>query len=147
MRKPTFETLDEPPMGKTWTKKDVRALCGMLDSWWLLNRPLDYRGRDEAAKKAREMLSNPSTRKEIVLGGIRSHRAICSERYSKNCETIGNQLVRFTEYGKPDELIERFTKLAREEDDANKKLEVLLHRVLDEALPPEVLAHDPTVGK
>ena len=145
--KQSLETLDEPPLASKWTKKDVKALCSTIDSWWLVNRPLDYRGVEEAAAKAREMLANPSSRREIVLAGIRGARARASERYSKNCETIGNQLVRFTEYGKPDELIERFTKLAREEDAENTTLEKMLHRVLAEGLPPEVLAHDPTVGK
>ena len=79
-----------------------------------------------------------------MLAGIRAGRVRCQERYRRDCETIGNQLVRFTTYGQPDELVERFTKLAREEDAADKWLEKVLHRVLDEGLPPEVAAYDPT---
>lgn len=129
---------------KKWTKKDIAALCGFLNSFWLVHRPLDYRGRDEAAAKMRALLAEPRNRAEVVLGGIRGARATCSERYRQYCETIGNQLVRFTAYGQPDELVDRFTKMAREEDAAEKKLEKMLHRVLAEGLPPEVVAHDPT---
>ncbi len=130
-----------------WTKMAIKVLCNQLDSWWITNRPLDFRKLAELTEKAHEMLANPSHRKEIVLAGIRSSRARHAKRYSECCETIGNQLVRFTEYGQPDELIERFTRLAREEDKADKTLEKLLHRVLDEGLPPEVEAYDPTTPK
>jgi hypothetical protein len=126
-----------------WTKKDIKTLCGFLDSWWLVNRPLDYRGMDRAVSEARVILASEGSRKEIVLAGIRSARATASQRYSTYCATIGNQLVRFTEYGKSDELVDRFIKLAREEDAAERKLEALLHRVLDEGLPLEVIAYDP----
>jgi hypothetical protein len=129
-----------------WLKKDIKCLCGYLDTFYLLNRPLDHRGLDEYLPKVRAVLDDWSKRKDIVLGGIRAARATCSRRYRECCETIGNQLVRFTEYGQPDELIERFTKFAREDDAAEKRLEKMLHRVLAEGLPPEVEAYDPTPG-
>ena len=134
---------------KKWLKKDVRTMTGILDTFWLLRRPLTMHASDqEAAKKAiREILSDDGARKNIVLAGLRSARETAATRYCSHCEVIGNQLVRFTEYGKPDETIERFTKFAREEDEAQKKLEALVLRVNAEALPPEVLAHDPTEEK
>jgi hypothetical protein len=85
-------------------------------------------------------------RKEVVLAGIRGARATCSERYRQYCETVGNQLARFTEYGKPDDLIASFTEMAKEEDKAEKKLESLLHRVLVEDLPEDVVSYDPIAG-
>jgi hypothetical protein len=69
-----------------------------------------------------------------------------AERYRSECETIGNQLVRFTEYGKPDELIERFIGLARDTDKTHRIAEALVLRVYHEGLPPEVEAFDPTEG-
>ena len=131
---------DEPK----WSKKDARTLRGFLHDFYVLNRPLDPRFYAEAMPRLREAVAK--NRKDIVLAGIRGARAVSSERYRQNCETIGNQLVRFTEYGKPDELIERFTRLAREEDKAEKALEKLLHRVLNEDLPADVVSYDPTEG-
>jgi hypothetical protein len=124
-----------------WTKTDIETLCNCLFSFYVVNRPLSHVGYDVAMEKIRASISEH--RKDIVLDGIRSARQTCAARYRTACETIGNQIVRFTEYGKPDELIDRFTRLAREEDTAEKKLEALLHRMLDEGLPPEVEAYDP----
>lgn len=124
-----------------WLKKDIKTLCGFLHSFYVVNRPLDYRNNAKMLPGIRSAITN--RRKEIILAGIRSARTTCSERYNSACMTIGNQLVRFTQYGTPDELIERFTKLAREEDAAGRSLEVLLHRVLQEELPAEVVSYDP----
>lgn len=124
-----------------WTKDDRKILRDFIHSFYVCNRPLDYRDNDKVLPKLRETLAK--NRKEVVLAGIRSARARISERYRSSCETIGNQVVRFTEYGQPDEIIERFTKLAREEDAAEKKLEKLLHRVLAEDLPEDVVSYDP----
>ena len=123
-----------------WTKTDTKILRGFIHSFYVENRPLDYRD-NETLPMIRDHIEK--CRKDVILAGIRSARARSSARYRQDCETIGNQLVRFTEYGKPDELIERFTRLAREEDAAEKKLEKLLHRVLAEELPADVMSYDP----
>ena len=124
-----------------WTKKDIRTLCGYLDSFYVCNRPLSVLQWRDAIPKIRAVLV--ANRKEIVLAGIRSARATSAERYAQNCETVGNQLARFTEYGHPNELITRFIGFAREEDKAGRRLESLLHRVLAEGLPSEVESYDP----
>jgi hypothetical protein len=133
----------ETTTGK-WTKKDVRTLCGFIHSFYVVNRPLDHRDNDKVLPMIRETLVK--NRKEVVLAGIRGARATCSERYRQYCETVGNQLARFTEYGKPDDLIASFTEMAKEEDKAEKKLESLLHRVLVEDLPEDVVSYDPIAG-
>lgn len=132
-------------MGAKWTKAEIKSMCGHIDTFWLTNRPLSDSMHDLEVARAglAAVLSDPHKRREIVLAGIRQFRAMNAERYKSYCETIGNQLVRFTAYGQPDELIERFTRFAREEDAANRKGEALLHRVLDEGLPPEVTTYNP----
>jgi hypothetical protein len=131
--------MDSP--AKKWLKKDIKQLRGFLHDFYVEHRPLDVREWKEAMPKIR--LAIESNRKEIVLAGIRRGRATLSARYRLSCETIGNQLVRFTEYGAPDELVARFIKIAREEDADERVLEALLYRVLAEGLPPEVESYDP----
>jgi|SRR5208282_3244696 len=133
--------MDSSAGSKKWLKKDIKQLQGFLHSFYVTHRPLDVRAWKEAMPKIR--LAIEANRKEIVLAGIRGGRAMLSERYRSSCETIGNQLVRFTEYGAPDEIVSRFIKIAREEDAGERALEVLLHRVLAEGLPPEVDSYDP----
>lgn len=127
-----------------WLKKDIRTLCGFLDSFYVVNRPLSNLLTDYDAARAHIREVVEKNRQEIVLAGIREAMQTSAARYRSDCETIGNQLVRFTEYGKPDDLIERFTDMAKAEDAAGKALEKLLHRVIDEGLPDEVRAYDPT---
>lgn len=114
-----------------WTKKEIAACCAQLDSYWL----------------TRDVVSDVRARTEIVLSGLRVTRERYVARYRQECETIGNQLVRFTEYGKPDELIERFIGLARETDRCHRMVEALVLRVHHEGLPPEVVDYDPTVRR
>jgi hypothetical protein len=124
-----------------WTKTDIKTLKGFLHSFYVTNRPLDH--RDDARVLPEIRAAIEKHRSEIILAGIRAARTISAERYRQNCQTIGNQLARFTEYGQPDDLITRFIGFAREEEKAEKRLEKLLHRVLDEPLPAEVVSYDP----
>lgn len=132
---------------KKWTKIDIRACCSQLDAFWLARRGPGSLAPSVhlEAEHTRAVLANATNRKEAVLAGLRSMRDLHSRRYREYCETIGNQLVRFTEYGKPDELIDRFIKLARETDKDQRAYEALVLRVHNEGLPPEVLAYDPTL--
>ncbi len=130
---------------KRWTKKDLRVLTGCLDSAWLLARPLSnfVSERDVAATYVRERLSDSKVRLETVLDGLRGRERLHRERYSTNCECVGNEVARF---GKSldDELVARFVAFAREEDAALKKATELRERVQREGLPPEALEYDPT---
>jgi hypothetical protein len=129
-----------------WFKKDIRALCGHLDSFWLQVRPHDVGQWEEAKQKLRQALTYPQNRTEIVLAGVRSFEQMHAERYRQNCETVGNELARF-EKTLEDEIVQRFIKLAREEDASGKTATRLRERVLKEGLPPEVLAYDPTARR
>lgn len=132
-------------MGK-WTKKDIKVLCGTIDTFWLQNRPLsgafglDSRAHDAAVQKVRETLT--TRRVDVVLTGIRAFERLYSERYNQNCTTIGNEIARF---GKTldDEIVQRFIRLAREVDKDAKAATSLRERIQAEGLPPEVEAYDP----
>lgn len=132
-----------------WTKKDLATLTGMLDSWWLCNRPssdsFDSVARlREARAKADALLADPRNRLEIILAGIRSWEQLESRRYREACEVIGNAIARPLVWGDSSaEMIERFAGLAREHDKVNTIATALRVRVQAEELPPEVLAHDP----
>jgi hypothetical protein len=140
-KKATDEAKGEAAMA--WSMRDIRYMRDQLDDWWLRNRPpyRDRASRQLAESKAREMLA--AHRKDIVLAGLRSERERFAERYNQKCQTIGNQIVRFTEYGKPDDLIDLFTKLAREDDARRALAEDMVLRVVGEGLPTEVIAWDP----
>jgi hypothetical protein len=129
-----------------WTKKDINELCSQLDGAWLFVRPHDVSGWAAAAERFRAVLAVPQARKEAVLGGVRSFEQLFARRYNEYCATIGNEIARF---GKTldDELVQRFTGLARETDAAAKRATQLRERVLSEGLPPEVVAYDPTVPR
>jgi hypothetical protein len=132
-----------------WTKKDIKLLCGMLDTFVLVNRPIHGMMIDRALEDSARMLIAEKLAKhrtDVVLAGIRGARATSSERYSSNCETVGNEIVRFAK-ALDDEMVIRFVEMARNEDAESKKLEALLYRVLDEGLPPEVVAYDPLAPK
>lgn len=132
-------------MGK-WTKKDIKVLCGTIDTFWLQNRPLagafglDSRAHDAAVQKVRETLA--AKRVDVVLAGIRSFERLYSERYKSICEAIGNEIARFR---KPleDEFVQRFVKLARETDADSRAATALRERIQREGLPPEVEVYDP----
>ena len=132
-------------MGK-WTKKDIKVLCSQLDTFWLQHRPLGglmgapRADLEAAAQAVRETLV--AKRVDVVLAGIRGFERMHAERYRQNCETIGNEITRF---GKSldDELVQRFVRLAREEDASGKAATVLRERIQREGLPPEVEAYDP----
>lgn len=125
-----------------WTKKTIRALCGHLDTYWLQVRPLS--GDIQPAKDhVRKVLQNDRARLEVVLAGVRQFEQLHARRYAEYCSTVGNEIARFS---KPleDELVQRFVRLAREEDASNKEATLLRQRLLAEGLPAEVLEYDPT---
>jgi hypothetical protein len=130
-----------------WTKAEERAMKSALTSWVTCNRPIPSVGgarpgeRQAFVERARAHVAEH--RKDIVLAGLRSGREQEARAYREACETIGNQLARFTKYGEPDPLIERFTKLAKESDAGHRKLEALVVRVVAYGLPESVLAFDP----
>jgi hypothetical protein len=126
-----------------WTKKDIKALCGHLDTFWLRRRPHDGEGWEAAKQNTRTVLSAPHLRKEVVLAGVREFEQMHACRYSRNCETVGNEIARFGK-GLDDELVQRFVKLAKEEDASQKTATRLRERILAEGLPEEVVAYDPT---
>lgn len=140
-----FPMSDAP---KKWTKKDIKTLCAQLDTAWLKFRPLDGMfSPDPYEKRSRSFVSQLTerTRLELVLAGLRSMRDMHAERYRKNCESIGNAIARPKVWGDSSaEIIERFTKSAREEDASHAAYEALVLRVVNEGLPDEVNAYDPT---
>ncbi len=141
---------------KKWTKKDIATLCGQLDTHWLkLRFGLNASEEIEVAKAMRS--EGEKARREIVLAGLRAWRELLAQRYNEQVQTIGNQIVRFTEWGKGDAsaeddqgeivgdtIVRRFTKLAGETDKAHRAAEALVLRVHHEGLPPEVVSYDPT---
>jgi hypothetical protein len=126
-----------------WTKKDIRTLCATLDTFALLNRPLTDALSAHTEAEGRIRAAIAAKRQDIVLADLRSTRARLAERYSKTCECIGNALVRNIYGNSTAEFVERFKAQACEEDEAAKKAEELVLRVVREGLPPEVVAYDP----
>lgn len=135
-----------PTAPAKWTRAEISSMTGMLDTFWLLHRNPDGSDAANAAVRVREHLAIERNRTHAVLAGIRGARATSAKRYGENCEAIGNALVRKIYGDSTAEFVERFTKLAKEEDASERAAEAMLHKVLDHGLPPEVLAYDPTKG-
>lgn len=129
-----------------WTKKEIASLCSGIDGYWLKSRPLNDSLKEHAAVRERVewVLKNPLDRLAIVLAHVREFEQLYAWRYREYCESIGNAIARPTVWGAGTaEMVDRFTKLAREEDAGRALATALREKVLKEGLPPEVLAHDP----
>lgn len=125
----------------TWTKSEVQTLQAHIHNYYVEKRPLDPRDNPHVLPKLRSHIE--THKMDIILSGIRNTMTTCSNRYNIDCQTIGNQVVRFTEYGQPDEIISRFIALAKLNDKGHKIAEVLLHKVLELGLPDDVSNYNP----
>lgn len=126
-----------------WTKKDIKALCAQLDTYWLTRSPDRTLASEKAAKESMGSILERG-RQDIVLAGLRGMRELHADRYNQQCQTIGNALVRDI-YGKSrDEFVAKFIELAKQTDAERKLYEDLVLRVVKEGLPPEVVSYDPT---
>lgn len=134
-----------------WTKREVRTMTGILDSFVVCNRPLSYApGRDEAFRKwLGEALAEH--RRDVVLGGLRGHLKTATERSWENAKTAQHYLAnpslcsqkpRDMIDGRP-EIVVRFERFAAEEVKAAAWLEKLLARLATSDLPPEVAEYNP----
>lgn len=126
-----------------WTKADIARMCGQLDTFALLNKPIAgpasvFRAAEEALRAALA-----KQRGELVIAGLRSAREASGRYYREECEVIGNALVRRVHGDATDELVRRKIEEARAEDEAHRKLDALVLRVHREGIPPEVVAYDP----
>jgi hypothetical protein len=136
-----------PTSPAKWTKKEIKSLCGSLDTFWLKHRPIDsfLSHEAEGAVAVRDHLALERHRTHAVLAGIRQFVGLHSSRYRSACESIGNALARPHVYGKgTDEHVAHCIEMAREHDDDRMTTEAILHKVLDYGLPPEAIAYDPT---
>ena len=130
---------------KKWTKKDIKALCAQLDTYWLSRSPdRTLSSEREARARMATQLANVEQRTQVVLSGLRGMRALHADRYLQECQTIGNAIVRDIYGSSRDEFVERFIKLAKESDADQAMYEALVLRVYAEGLPSEVLSYDPT---
>ena len=130
-------------MSDKWTKKDIRLLTSQIDTFWLTIRPLTLTASAMLASSLQLEHSLKTARKEIVLRGLRSAREASSHRYSQECETIGNALVRGIYGDGTTAFVEKWVADARETDKAHAALEALVLRVHHGDLPPEVMSYHP----
>ncbi len=134
----------------SWTKREISELKSGVAVYWLKHRPenCSIEWFAEVRKKVMETLSNERLRREVVLEYVRGRERSAAARYAEACRSIGNAIARPEVWGESkEEIVDRFTKLAREEDAEWKFFEALRTRVLSEGLPHEVNAHDPTAEK
>jgi len=86
-------------------------------------------------------------RAAIVCSGIAELGAIALDRANKNQDAADHFAAHPKVYGKSTpEIIERFTRLAKEDRKDVKRAELLIARIETEGLPPEVVDYDPVVG-
>ena len=138
-------------MNGKWTKREIRTLTGILDSFMVCNRPLSYApGAEEAFRKwLAETLAEH--RRDVVLGGLRGHLATAEERAEQNAGTarhyaahpsLCGQRPQDMVDGRP-EIVVRFERFAEEERKGAAWTRKLLARVEAEGLPPDVAGYDP----
>lgn len=121
-----------------WTKKDVRTLCGQLDSFVLSH---ERHQPPDAIRAAIE-----ANRPEIVIGGLLGFRALLDERQNGHTGNLAT-IEAWKRLGSA-EVVARFERLSIETLADIAKIDALIARVRAEGLPPEASSYVPDrIGK
>lgn len=120
---------------KKWTKKDIKTLCGQLDSFWVYNRM--YYPSEAIARVIGEK------RQDIVIGNLRGFQNMVRERAQKDREGAEHARTSGVWGKSTDEMVQRFTKGAEESEKSVAKIDQLIARIEAEGLPPEVAEYMP----
>jgi hypothetical protein len=152
-----------PPFGKgdtccvdggkviDFSKEEQAVMKTALIHMYLRKKPQPYpppyddggdKERDYVVK-LRAYLTSPDNVKHTILDHIRSMRDLCSNRYSKTCEAIGNEMVRAPHGKNSDALIVRFIAQAKDHCAREGRYQGLMLKVLENELPREILDFDP----
>lgn len=116
-------------MGKSkrWTKIVIKTLRNQLDHFLLHHGP--YHPRASLLAHLRDA----KRKEEIVLAGLAGFATMIEERAQRSAETAEHFRTHPKVYGdSTPEMIERFAKLAKDDERAAKKLRVLAARVQEE---------------
>lgn len=127
------------------TKKDIKAFCQALDSFWNIQCPhrmfLPRGERELEAVEVRSQLTNESFRRECIAGSIREAIRRSNERYKNLLCSIGEEIVHSNG---TDEYVSQCIRDALSEEIVCQSYKELLDRVMFGDLPEEVLVYDPT---
>lgn len=128
---------------KPWPKSTIKQLQQTITSFWVCNRPLGMAGLDDFNARFDRVLAE--RRQDIVVYELEDHVRISKRREEDNKRTAEHYGSAKWCAGTPHgvEMVERYTKFAKEEGLARARLEKLIERVKTEGLPPEVVNFDP----
>lgn len=130
---------------KKWTKTDVRTLQRQLLHWWT-GMALYARAGVTVEQVFDSM---PATaRVDVVVGGLRSFESMARERAASSRRTSEHYRGCWADTGQPrdpsGEVVERFARMAVDDDRAADKCAAMAERVLAEGLPDDVATFVPT---
>ena len=123
--------------GKKWSQKDIRRLVQQLSSWWLFNSM--YMKPDVTLAHVWDTMPL-EVRTKIVIGGLRGFQSMAAERADSSRKTSAHYAKNFPEC---EDVVDRFAKLAVEDDKAAAACQKLIDRVELDGLPPEVATWRP----
>lgn len=139
---------------KRWTKTAIRQMKAALD--WSLhsNRPIApafgprLGEREDFTTHFRAWFEEPGRRAAIIVSHFRGLESLMRDRAQSDRKTVEHAQANPHVWGKgTDEIVERFSRLARESGSAAEKIADLVARIEAEGLPPEVEAYDPTESR
>lgn len=126
---------------KPWTKREVKAMLSAIETFKLKLRPL---GTSSSALldfhvNVTAYLSDPLNAKEVVVVGLEELRGIAVDRAKTDRDTATHAKEHPGIWGRStEEIVNRFTKLAEEDEKAMKWFTRLLARIEAMGLPEEV---------
>ncbi len=126
-----------------WTKREVKACTSAIDSFWLFNKPIPpafgYHPNTWREFVARFERALSEHRAVIVTSGIKSLRDLHAERATKDRDTAAHFRTNPQIYAdSTPEMVERFERLATEEDSAVRWADALLEKIGRHGLPRAV---------
>lgn len=123
-----------------WTKADVKRLCGAIDTYFVVVRPLGALG--DFPTRFREVLA--AHRQDIVVSALAGFERMLHARVTENRAAAVHAVFNPHVWGSSaGSMAARFETLAREAERDIERSEKLVARVRAEGLPPEVIAYDP----
>ena len=135
---------------RKWTKADITRLCDQIKSFYIINRPLDYRGMEAFNIRWRQALAEKLLL--IVMTGLEGWLTMVKERVAKTLAHDAYVLSRLDIWpvkanpSRSDlELAARQAKYKADELKDVAICERLIARIQAEGLPSEVLAYDPSI--
>jgi hypothetical protein len=126
---------------KKWTKRSIGEMRQAIDSCWVCNRPLDFRGWPTFKVAFADALA--TRRQEIVISEIKSLRDIAERRERDDLGFIEHLRAHPEVYGaSTPEMITRWDGHVADERKAIAYCDALIARIEAEGLPPEVVEYN-----